>query len=229
MATTTILVCGFGPGISTAVAAKFGAEGFAVALVARNAERLDAGVKALQAKGIKAAAFPTDLADPENIPGLIGKVRSSLPPIGAILWNAYGGGAGDLLTADLAELRGTLDIAITSLLETVRTVLPELKKAGNPAVLITNGGLYSSDPKVDAVGVSWNAMGLSVANAAKHKLVGLLAEKLKADKIHVAEVVVTGIVKGTAFDQGNGTIEARAVADKFWSLYKDRREIRAQV
>src|SRR5271170_4274901 len=169
MATSTILVCGFGPGISTAVAEKFGAEGFAVALVARNAERLGAGVKALQAKGIKAAAFPTDLADPENIPGLIGKVRSSLPPIGAILWNAYGGGAGDLLTADLAELRGTIDIAITSLLETVRTILPELKKAENPAVLITNGGLYSSDPKVDAVGVAWNAMGLSVANAAKHK------------------------------------------------------------
>ena len=50
---TTIVVCGFGPGISTAVAEKFGREGFSVALVARRKEKLDEGVKALEAKGIK--------------------------------------------------------------------------------------------------------------------------------------------------------------------------------
>jgi NADP-dependent 3-hydroxy acid dehydrogenase YdfG len=229
MATSTILVCGFGPGISTAVAEKFGAQGFAVALVARNKERLEAGVKALHAKGIKAAAFPADLSDLKAIPAMVDKAHSALGPIGAILWNAYGGGAGDLMTASAAEIRTVLDVATTSLLETVRAALPDLKKADKAAVLVTNGGLHIADPKVDAVGVSWNAMGLSMANAAKHKLVGLLAEKLKADKIHVAEVVVTAIVKGTAFDQGNGTIEARSVADKFWSLYEGRSEIRAQV
>ena len=60
----TILVVGFGPGISTAVAEKFGSSGFSVALVARNEERLAAGVKALKAKGIEAAAFPADAATP---------------------------------------------------------------------------------------------------------------------------------------------------------------------
>ena len=35
----TIVVVGFGPGISTAVAEKFGAEGFSVGLVARNSTR----------------------------------------------------------------------------------------------------------------------------------------------------------------------------------------------
>ena len=39
----TILVCGFGAGISNAVAEKFGAEGFSVGLVARNRERLAEG------------------------------------------------------------------------------------------------------------------------------------------------------------------------------------------
>jgi len=225
----TILICGFGPGISSAVAAKFGAEGFSVALVARNADRLGAGVKALQAKGVKAAAFPADLSEVKGIAAVVEKARS-LGPISAILWNAYAGGAGDLLSCSSDELRGVLDVATTSLIETVRAALPDLKKADKPAVLVTNGGLYSSDPKVDAVGCSWNAMGISVANAAKHKLVGLLAEKLKADKIYVGEVVVSGIVKGTAFDQGGtGTIEARTVADKFWSLYGERKDIRAQV
>ena len=43
--TKTLIVCGYGPGISTSVAEKFGAEGFSIALVARNAEKLQNGVK----------------------------------------------------------------------------------------------------------------------------------------------------------------------------------------
>jgi short-subunit dehydrogenase len=76
-----IIVGGFGPGISTAVAEKFGKEGFAVALVGRNAERLAAGVKALEAKGIVAKAFPADLADTAAMESLIGRVRTDLGPI----------------------------------------------------------------------------------------------------------------------------------------------------
>jgi hypothetical protein len=42
-------------------------------------------------------------------------------------------------------------------------------------------------------------MGLAVANAAKHKLVGV-PEKLKGEGMYVSEVVVLGKVKGTPFD-----------------------------
>jgi NAD(P)-dependent dehydrogenase (short-subunit alcohol dehydrogenase family) len=42
----TVVVCGYGPGISNAVAERFGAEGFAVALAGRNAARVAAGAKA---------------------------------------------------------------------------------------------------------------------------------------------------------------------------------------
>jgi NAD(P)-dependent dehydrogenase (short-subunit alcohol dehydrogenase family) len=60
----TILVVGYGPGISAAVAEKFGAEGFSVALVARSGARLAAGVESLRKRGIIAAAFPC--GDPED-------------------------------------------------------------------------------------------------------------------------------------------------------------------
>src|SRR3954468_23915038 len=98
----TIIVGGFGPGISSAVAERFGAEGFAVALVARNTDRLAEGVAALTAKGIKAVAFPADLGVPAAVKTMIGQVRQTFGPISALHWNAYGGaGAGDLLTADV--------------------------------------------------------------------------------------------------------------------------------
>jgi NAD(P)-dependent dehydrogenase (short-subunit alcohol dehydrogenase family) len=225
----TIIVCGYGPGISKAVAEKFGAEGFSVALVGRSADKLAAGVKALEAKGVKAAAVTANFGDPTGAREAVKKVRAALGPITALEWSAYDGGAGDLTTADAAAIRGSLDVGITGFLATVQEALPDMRKQPEAAVLVTNGGLGYVDPKVDAVGVQWNAMGLSVVNAAKNKLIGLLSQKLAPDKIYVGQVMVLGTVKGTAFDNGSATIDPAAVAAKFWDLYKARGEIRAEI
>lgn len=72
-------------------------------------------------------------------------------------------------------------------------------------------------------------MGLALANAAKHKTVGMLAQKLKTDGVYVGEVVVNGTVKGTAWDQGNATLDAKTIADKFWELYRARKDVYAQL
>lgn len=47
---------------------------------------------------------------------------------------------------------------------------------------------------------------------------------MASDGIYVGEVVVLGLVKGTAFDSGNATLEPSAVAGKFWNLYETRAE-----
>ena len=41
--------------------------------------------------------------------------------------------------------------------------------------------------------------------------------------MYVGEVVVTGMVKGTAFDSGNATLEADDIAGKLWDLYTGRK------
>jgi NAD(P)-dependent dehydrogenase (short-subunit alcohol dehydrogenase family) len=225
----TIIVCGYGPGISKAVAEKFGAEGFSVALVGRNADKLGAGVKALEAKGVKAAAITADFGDPASAREAVKKARAALGPITALEWSAYDGGAGDLMTSDSAAIRRSFDVGVTGFLATVQEALSDLRKEKDAAVLVTNGGLGYVDAKVDAVGVQWNAMGLSVVNAAKKKLIGLLSQKLAPDKVYVGQVMVLGSVKGTAFDDGHATIDPAAVAGKFWDLYKARGEIRAEI
>jgi len=225
----TILVSGYGPGISSAIAEKFGAEGYAVALAARNAERLAAGVKALQAKGIKAAAFPTDLADPNAARALVGKVREALGPLTALAWTAYDTGAGDLLSAEPAAVRRVLDIATTSLLAAVNAALPDMKGQPDAAVLVVNGGFGYADPSVDAAAVQFNSMGLAMANAAKNKLVGMLSLKLKGDGVYVGQAMVLGTIKGTAWDQGNATIDASTVAAKLWDLSRARTELTVKV
>jgi NADP-dependent 3-hydroxy acid dehydrogenase YdfG len=223
----TIIIGGFGTGISAAVAERFGKEGFSVALVARNAERLQAGVKALEAKGVRAAAFPTDLGDPSAVEKLVASVRAKLGPITVLHWNAYAGSGGDLLSADYAEIRSVFDLPVVGLLAALRASLPDLRQQKDAALLVTNGGLGLFDPQADQQAVDWGAQGLAVANAAKHKLVGLLSAKLKGEGIYVGEVVVLSLVKGTAFDSGNATLEPSTIADKFWDLYRKRGEVSA--
>jgi NAD(P)-dependent dehydrogenase (short-subunit alcohol dehydrogenase family) len=226
----TILVVGFGPGISTAVAEKFGSSGFSVALVARSQEGLAAGVNALKAKHIEAAAFPADASDPAAIRAVVGKARAALGPITVVHWNAYGGSdAGDLVTADAAAVRSVFDVAIVGLLAAVQEALPDLKKSKEGAFLITNGAFGELNPQVDEYAVSANAMGLALANAAKHKLVGLLAQRLKGEGVYVGEVMVAGTVKGTPWDSGSANLDGSTIASKFWELYQARAEVHARI
>jgi len=225
----TIVVVGFGPGISTAVAEKFGAEGFAVALVGRTEAKLAAGVEALRAKAAAAAAFPADAGDPAAIQGAIAKARAELGPIAVLHWNAYSGGdIPDLLTADPAVVGDVFDIAVVGLLAAVQEALPDLKN-NQGAVLVTNGAFGEISPMMDAVATAMKTVGVALANTAKHRLVGLLAERLKPEGVYVGEVMVAGAIKGTPFDSGGQSIEAATVAEKFWELFKARGEVRARV
>lgn len=226
--TKTILINGYGPGISHAIAQKFGEQGFAVALVARNAQRLNEGAGKLEAAGIRAAAFPADLADPAAIKTLVKSVNEKLGTISVVQWNAYAGGAGDVLATDATEIRGVLDVAVTGLIAIAQETLADLR-GNRGALLVTNGGLGALDPGVDAAAVQWNVMGLAVANAAKHKLVRLLAAKLKNEGVYVGEVMVLASVKGTPWDNGSATLEASTVATKFWEIYQARSETSVQV
>src|SRR5579872_3004463 len=135
----TIIVCGYGPGISDAVANKFGGEGFQVALVARSADKLEKARDAFQMRDVKAAVFPTDLSDPNAAKELVKRVTNQLGPVTAIHWNAYANTAGDVMAADATALRTAFDVSVTSLVVTVQVAFVDLK-AAKGAVLVTNGG-----------------------------------------------------------------------------------------
>jgi NADP-dependent 3-hydroxy acid dehydrogenase YdfG len=225
----TIVVVGFGPGISTAVADKFGAEGFKVALVARRGDSLAAGAEALNAKGVTAAAFVADAAEPDSIRAAIAAARSELGPITVIHWNAFSGhGVDDLATVDPASLSGLLNVAVVGLLAALQAALADLKASGEGALLVTNGAFAEINPQIDAFALASKSSGVAIANAAKHKLVGLLSERLKAEGVYVGEVMIAGVIKGTAW-AGDAGIEGAAVADLFWRLYRDRGETRARI
>jgi short-subunit dehydrogenase len=217
----TLLICGYGVGISDAVARRFGSEGFDVAVVARSEQRLMETAKTLRDSGVNAQAFTCDLGDPEAVQHMVDDVHRTLGPIQVVHYNAYCGGAGDLLTATPAEFRRIIDVSVIGLVVTTQAVLTDLK-ASKGAVLVTGGALAFYDPQVDTLATQWHSSGLAIGKAAQHKTVGLLRETLASEGIYVGEVVVASRVKGTAFDSGNATLEPARIAEQFWMMFQNR-------
>ncbi|MEZ4236290.1 MAG: SDR family NAD(P)-dependent oxidoreductase [Myxococcota bacterium] len=221
----TIVVCGYGAGISEAVARRYGREGYRVALVARTADKVRTGAAALEEAGVRAAPFPCDLADPEAVRATFAEIAATLGPVTVVHWNAYSGGAADLLAASPDELRTHFELSAVGLVTAVQVALPAMKGQAHAAVLLTGGGLALYDADVDAMAVGWHAMGLALGKAVQHKLTGLLHARLKPEGVFVGEVMVMGAVRGTAFDQGNATIAAEQVADRLWQLHQARDQV----
>jgi NAD(P)-dependent dehydrogenase (short-subunit alcohol dehydrogenase family) len=220
----TIVICGYGSGISDAVARRFGSEGFSVALVARSATKLDAGVDALRAKGTAAAGFRTDLSDPTTLVPLVADIQKTLGPIGVLHWNVPPTGAGNLLSDPPLSLRAAFDVSVTSLVAAVQAARSDLREARTGSVLVTNGAGAVVDPKLDELAVEHHFMGGAIVNTAQHRMVGLLSRQLRAEGVYVGEVVVAGIVRGTGYDTGNAVLTSDEVAAKFWTIHRDRPE-----
>ena len=220
--TSTIIVFGHGPGISDAVARKFGGEGYRVALVARGEQRLSAAAAALADEGIRAEAFACDAGDPEAVRATVRAIREALGPIGVVHWNANAARAGDVISAAPDELRTVFDVAVGGLVAAVQEALPDLESSRG-SVLVTGGKFGVDDATIDKTIVQLDAMGIALAKSAQHKLASLLHHKLAPKGVYVGEVVVMAIVKGSAFDaKGHGTLDPADVAVKFWELSQTR-------
>lgn len=225
----TIIIVGYGPGVASAVAEKFGSVGYSVALVARNAERLAEGVATLKEKGIVAAAFQADAGNVAAVRAAVQGAQAAFGPITILHWNAVAGtDVENFLTADPAMTVNMFNSAVAGMLGAVQEALPDLQGSKESAILVTNGISGETNDFVDAFGAHRNVMGLALANATKSKLVGLLAQKLKEDGIYVGQVMIAGLVKGSRPGMPGG-IETSAIADKFWEVYQARDEIRARI
>jgi len=98
------VVTGVGPGTGAALARRFAADGgYRVALIARNAERLEK----LAAELPGARAYPVDVSDLDALRAALASVRTELGAPSVLLHNAVAGGFGtfDTVTPEAFELR----------------------------------------------------------------------------------------------------------------------------
>jgi NAD(P)-dependent dehydrogenase (short-subunit alcohol dehydrogenase family) len=206
---TTKPVCviiGAGPGIGLAVAKRFAAESFSIALIARNAER--ARQLAAKAGLPDVNAYAADAGEPLSLHGALAAAANDLGPIDVVVYNATALTMAAPTTLSAAALQADLSVSVVGALGAIQSVAPSMVERGTGTILFTGGGL--------ALYPSAAVTSLSVGKAALRSLAFCLAEELAASPIRVGMVSVFGAVEpGTPFDPAK-------IADSFWDLHADR-------
>jgi NAD(P)-dependent dehydrogenase (short-subunit alcohol dehydrogenase family) len=180
-----IAVVGAGPGLGLAVARRFGLEGYRVALVARNAERLETMRRELAADGIHAAAFAADCVDGDQIVRALSQAQRELGEIDVLVYNAARLGLrASPLELSPGSFNRSLQVDVVSALVAVQTVMPSMQERQRGTILLT-GGSWAMRPSAE-----WCAPG--AGKAALRNLGASLAEDFRPRNVHVAVVTIGG-------------------------------------
>jgi NAD(P)-dependent dehydrogenase (short-subunit alcohol dehydrogenase family) len=176
------VVTGVGPGTGAALARRFAAGGYRVALLARDAGRLEK--LAVELPG--AAAFPVDVADLEALRAALARVRTQLGPPSVLLHNAVAGGFGTFESVTPEALEQRFRVNVTSLLVLAQELAPAMVAAGHGAIVVTGN--------TSALRGKAGFAGFAPTKAAQRVLAESLARALGPKGVHVAYVVIDAVI-----------------------------------
>ena len=195
-----------GPGNGISIAKRFGREGFEILMVARNGEKLNTYVAELAGMGIKAFAYPADIADSESFTQILENIISEHADIDILHYNASSYNPATPSQISLPVFLSDLNINVVGALLAAKAVFQQMKDRGHGTLFFTGGGTALKAPAILA--------SLGVGKAAMRNLVFSIAQEGAPLGIHAATVTITGMVKaGTRFDPD-------LIADEFWRLYQ---------
>ena len=116
MSKSVALITGVGPGTGAALARRFSEGGYAVAMLARNRERLSA----LEREIANARGYPCDVTDELQLDSTIAAVRAEMGTPSVLIHNAVGGAFGNFLEIDPQVLNRNFQVNTMSLLYLAR-------------------------------------------------------------------------------------------------------------
>ena len=182
MAKKVCVVTGVGMGNGASFTRKFAAEGYQVAMLARSEDRL----RELEAAIPGSRGYPTAVADASAVEATIGKVRAELGPVDVLLHNAGSGSFAPFsdVTPEMLELAWRINAY--ALLVLTRAVVPDMERAGGGSIIVTGAT------------ASWRGgagtAAFAAAKAAQRSLAQSAARSLGPKGIHVAYVIVDGVI-----------------------------------
>ncbi len=182
MAEKVALVAGVGRGTGGAVARRFAAGGYRVALVARSEPRL----KEFEAELEGSLALACDITDPAALDDMLAKCRTDLGEPDVVIHNAARGVWGSFLEIDPAEVEQNFTVNTMSLLHLARAVAPAMIERGSGALMVTgNTSALRGVP---------NFSGFAPTKAAQRILAEAMARELGPQGVHVAYIVIDAII-----------------------------------
>ncbi len=178
----TCLVTGVGGATGAAIVRRFVRDGYRVAMLARNGDRLNR----LQQEIAGSKSYVCDVGDLEALDNTIDAVRADLGRPSVVVHNAVSATFGKFLDADPAELERNFRVNTTALLYLARAIAPDMIAAGGGAIVVT--GNTSS-----LRGVPNYAL-FAPTKAAQRILAEALARDLGPKRVHVGYVTIDGAI-----------------------------------
>ena len=206
------IVMGVGPGNGEAFVRRFSDEGYQVAMLARSKDYL----LQLEQSISNTYAFPCDLMESEQIGTVVAAIRDRLGPASVLLYNAGGGVFKNVEEASLEDFEANWRINVQGLVAATKAVLPQLREHDTASIIVTSASAATRGRA--------NTAPFASAKAAQRSLAQSMARQLGPEKIHVANVVIDGVVdlprsrKALADKPDDFFVKPAAVADAVWNL-----------
>ncbi|GAB2728369.1 SDR family NAD(P)-dependent oxidoreductase [Halomonas garicola] len=210
-------IIGIGPGNGLALTRRFAREGYQVAMLSRDIDRLKEWEKDIAGTH----AYQYDATDGVRASEVFARIREELGPVSVLLYNA---GAGVFKRADettLDEFETTWRVNCYGLLAATQAVLDQLREHDQASLVVTGASAALRGRAGTAPFAS--------AKAAQRSLTQSLARQLGPENIHVAYVVIDGVIDlprtREAMPDKPDTffLNADAIADSVWFLTRQQR------
>ncbi|MEU1450604.1 SDR family NAD(P)-dependent oxidoreductase [Streptomyces mirabilis] len=189
---TTFALIGAGPGLGLATARRFGAAGHTVALIARDAEKLDGLTADLTRDGIQARGYTADVLDIESLTAALYAAAADLGPIEILQYSPVPQAhfMKPVLDTGADDLDAPLAFSVKGPATAVNSVLPGMRALGRGTLLFVNGSsAVRPNPKV---------AGTSIAFAAESAYARMLHDTLAPENIHAAQLIIPGAIRPDA-------------------------------
>ncbi len=175
-------VIGVGPGNGAALARRFAADGYAVALLARS----NTSTAALVDELADARSFGCDVSDANSVARTFAAVRDEMGEVDAVAYNAGSGIFGTLDDVSAADFEASWRVNALGLFLVAKEVVPAMKAARSGAIVVIGA-------TASRRGVA-RTTAFAPAKAAQRSLCEALARQLWPHGIHVALIVIDGVV-----------------------------------
>ena len=211
------LVTGVGPGTGAAIARRFSAGGYRVAMLARSGERL----AAYEQEIATAKGYVCDVTDEAQIDATLAAVKGELGVPSVLIHNAVGGAFGNFLEIDPQVLNRNFQVNTMALLYLARRLAPAMVEAGEGAI-IASGNTSALRGKA-------NFAGFAPTKAAQRILAEAIARELGPKGVHVAYVLIDAVIdlawtrKRWPDAPDTFFIKPTAIAEEIWHVaHQDR-------
>ena len=176
------IVTGVGPGTGASIVRRLVADGYRVAMLARNSERLDA----LASELADVHAFPVDVSDSAQLEQTLDLIQQRLGHTDVLVHNAVGATFGNFLEIDPQALEHNFQTNVSALLQLARRLAPPMVEKGQGAIIVTGN--------TSALRGKSHFAGFAPTKAAQRILSESIARELGPKGVHVAYLVIDAVI-----------------------------------